>query len=332
MFEAVDTRNGAAVALKVFFEETSSTRSAMQREFASGRALRHPNVIKMLDWVHSERDALVTELIDGRALSELIASHELSATEVFGLARGILEGLAALHDAELLHRDLKPSNVLVRASDGIPILIDLGLAKSTATDTTTRALVGTPVYWPPEVASGKGWSRPGDVYAYGRVVLSMIESLREDERNHALLGLVRKCLSPFPEERFADAKEALAAFPSSTPKRARRRSWILAVSLALVVTAAGVLGTTLFSSQRPAEPAPKAAHVATRPTMPSVTSASNTPTSDAVRAPSPAPATPSPTKTNARRRSSTDAARNSEPDSRNDVVVTPGVAPSFVTD
>ena len=54
------------------------------------------------------------------------------AGEVLLLLRQLLPVLAALHSQELLHGDLSPANLLRRDSDGLPVPLDFGLVRGTA--------------------------------------------------------------------------------------------------------------------------------------------------------------------------------------------------------
>ena len=76
-----------------------------------------------------------------------------------------------------MHRDLKPANVLI-GPRGEPVLTDFGLAKLLEQDvqlTQTRAVLGTPAYVAPEVASGAGDSTTAaDVYGLGAILYELL--------------------------------------------------------------------------------------------------------------------------------------------------------------
>ena len=53
----------------------------------------------------------------------------LPLDEALGVARQIVDALAAAHEHGVIHRDLKPANIKVRA-DGTVKVLDFGLAKA----------------------------------------------------------------------------------------------------------------------------------------------------------------------------------------------------------
>ncbi|WP_437337918.1 serine/threonine-protein kinase [Sorangium sp. So ce394] len=82
----------------------------------------------------------------------------------------LVEGVSALHAANILHRDLKPSNVLV-TRDGRVVLLDFGIAKELTPrapgEATVEDLVGTPAYMPPERITSAPETEASDWYSVG---------------------------------------------------------------------------------------------------------------------------------------------------------------------
>ncbi|AUX31318.1 MULTISPECIES: serine/threonine-protein kinase PknK [Sorangium] len=82
----------------------------------------------------------------------------------------LVEGVSALHAANILHRDLKPSNVLV-TRDGRVVLLDFGIAKELKPrapgEATVEDLVGTPAYMPPERLTSTPETEASDWYSVG---------------------------------------------------------------------------------------------------------------------------------------------------------------------
>ena len=83
----------------------------------------------------------------------------------------LLDGLAVVHEANLLHRDINPENIILRNEGDSPVLLDFGAARQAI---GARIRPGTPVvtpgYAPPEQYSAQGEQGPWtDLYALGGV-------------------------------------------------------------------------------------------------------------------------------------------------------------------
>jgi serine/threonine protein kinase len=132
VFRARDERLGRDVAIKVLLAEATTHGDGLRRFLAEARnvaALNHPNVLTLHDYgEHEGRPFLVTELVDGRTLRQIIADGPLPLDGTLALAVQVAEGLSVAHRAGIVHRDMKPENVMV-TPDGLVKVLDLGLAK-----------------------------------------------------------------------------------------------------------------------------------------------------------------------------------------------------------
>ena len=91
--------------------------SSLTREVALARRVVHENVCQIRD-LHAEPNPPVgpllfftMELLPGRTLAAQLAERALTVPETLVIAKGIANGIAAIHARSLIHRDLKPSNV-----------------------------------------------------------------------------------------------------------------------------------------------------------------------------------------------------------------------------
>ena len=114
---------------------------------------------------------LVMEYLEGRTLKkEVEASGPLPEARMREILAALTDGLAEVHEAELLHRDIKPENVMVRP-DGTPVLVDFGSARQAmGVHSQTLTAVLTPGFAPFEQYSPRGHQGPWtDIYALGAV-------------------------------------------------------------------------------------------------------------------------------------------------------------------
>lgn len=137
---------------------------AALREARLMARIDHPNVLRIYD-AGRAGDAmyLILEKMDG----SLGARRRIPADELADIARQLLQGLQALHEAGIVHRDIKPANCLVRARDRRVKLADLGIAFDTSVR-TSEVLKGTVPFMAPELLeSPPRFGVASDLYALG---------------------------------------------------------------------------------------------------------------------------------------------------------------------
>ncbi len=184
VYKAIDSRNGAQVALKVVHPELAREGTFLERfrrEGRLGQAVRHANVVALLEAGEANGVLyLAFEVAAAGSLKDRLAKEPLPWREAAAVGAGIARGLAAIHGAGLVHRDLKPENVLLGA-DGRPKIADLGLARRTGAGAQSQALtrssemLGTFEYMAPEQAdSAKTVGPPADLYALGATLHALV--------------------------------------------------------------------------------------------------------------------------------------------------------------
>ena len=157
--------------------------------------LEHPSIVRLLDGgTHDGLPYLVMEYVEGVSIDEFARSHQLSRAERLRLFLHVCDAVQYAHRNLVVHRDLKPNNILVMA-DGMPKLVDFGIAKLLSADpraaaATIHAL--TPEYASPEQVAGRAAGTSTDVYSLG-VLLFVLLADRLPYRAGAdqLDGLVR---------------------------------------------------------------------------------------------------------------------------------------------
>lgn len=86
------------------------------------------------------------------------------------MAHNVLEGLAKLHEANIIHRDIKPANIFFHR--GIAKVGDLNVAKHLV-DQFTVTQTGTPYYASPEVWNEEPYNYKSDIWSLGCVLYEM---------------------------------------------------------------------------------------------------------------------------------------------------------------
>lgn len=193
VFRAKDLRTNADVAVKLVRPGLGSDAAAqrLRREGAMLRRVASRHVAKVYDSGEDPNEGvwLVTELVvDAGPLAIATLSRPLLPHEVLRVARGLLEGLAAVHAAHVVHGDVKPSNILVPRGEkalDYPKLVDFGLARvvsrsevaASIGDAMTRegSVLGTARYMAPEVLSGGEPTSRSDLYAAGLVLFELLD-------------------------------------------------------------------------------------------------------------------------------------------------------------
>jgi serine/threonine-protein kinase len=178
-----------------------------------GARIQHPNVVSTLDIVtHEDEVFIVLEYVLGTSLATLMRSARKTATPIppiisASIVAGMLQGLHAAHEAkddhgvrlELVHRDVSPQNALVGV-DGVPRIIDFGVAKATSRLQTTRdgSVKGKLAYMAPEQALGKPVTPRTDVYSASIILWEALTCQRLfDAENEA--HLFNKLMTHEPE-------------------------------------------------------------------------------------------------------------------------------------
>jgi serine/threonine protein kinase len=136
--------------------------------------LDHPNLLRIFDAGRSGPSVyFVLDLMNGGSCKSL---RNLPGDRAMSVAKQLLSGLQALHDARILHRDIKPANCLLRAEDGRVKLADLGIAVEFGTG--TRPLLeaaGTIPFMAPELFEAPPeFSERSDLYALGMTLACMV--------------------------------------------------------------------------------------------------------------------------------------------------------------
>jgi serine/threonine protein kinase len=190
VYRVVELSTGRVLALKQWNVSAldDEVRGRFLRETNALDTLDHPNIVKVFG--HGMVDSvpyMVLEYLEGQTIDALLVEGEPLQIELaLDIARQALSAIAYAHRHNVVHRDIKPENIFLTKQAGerphVKIL-DYGLAKfmeptgdpnKDKTLTTAGMVVGTPLYMPPEQATGVSVDLPVDVYAMGCVLFEML--------------------------------------------------------------------------------------------------------------------------------------------------------------
>src|SRR4051812_2004236 len=169
VWQAWDERLEREVAVKAVPREIDDERP--EREARAAARLNHPGIVALYELAADDEHVyLVSELVHGSTLAELIAAKALSDRDVARVGSALCDALEHAHARGVVHRDVKPANVMVVAEPdarGFAKLTDFGVAHVATGDPLTRTgdVVGTLAYMAPEQAEGAHVTAASDVYA-----------------------------------------------------------------------------------------------------------------------------------------------------------------------
>jgi len=246
------------VALKLLPESSTSDPVLVERFVREARAaakLRSDHVAKVLDVgkLQSGAPFMVMEYLEGANLADVLAAGgKLAPSTACDYVLQACEAVAEAHAQGIVHRDLKPENLYLTTrvgGSGMVKVLDFGVSKTTAVNgslTTTKAVVGSPMYMAPEqMRSSRGADPRSDVWALGVVLYELLtercpfdaESLPElclkisrdahrpitelrPELAAELVAVIDKCLLKDPTQRYANAAELASALEPFAPAHA----------------------------------------------------------------------------------------------------------------
>jgi len=225
------------------------------REALASARLAHPAIVALYE-ACAAQDAfyLISELVHGDTLAELIAARALGDKELLEIGLALTAALAHAHARGVIHRDVKPQNVLVPhhpdERGGVAKLTDFGGARLAGEDALTRTgdVLGTLAYMAPEQSEGREAAEPADLYALALVLYEALSGVnpvrgrtpaatarrigrrvaplehRRGDLPSSLTRAIDLALTPSPEHRgtLEDLRLALEEALEHPSRRARR--------------------------------------------------------------------------------------------------------------
>jgi eukaryotic-like serine/threonine-protein kinase len=253
VWRAHDERLDRQVAVKILPRERVLG-GRFEREARAAARLAHPGIVTLYEAAVDDEGAyLVSELVYGATLDELLADGRLSDRDIVRIGIVLCDALAHAHAQGVIHRDVKPSNVLVPERPTSPAqlarLTDFGVARVIGGDTLTRTgdVIGTEAYMAPEQAQGLPAGAAADLFSLALVLyeaLSGANPLRGGvgtaRRRGAHLPPLRRQRRELPRELGQAVDLALRPRPSERGTLAELRAALVA-SVARVADDPGVV-------------------------------------------------------------------------------------------
>lgn len=243
LYLAEESKTGRTVVLKTMASEIVSSSDLLRQdhEYKMMTLVDSPYVAKALGKTTIEkRPYLAIRYYPGVFLGEAIESNPLDLPCFFGIAKQIVQGLCALHNANVIHRDVNLSNIMYDKVTGQAVLIDLGVSSEFSREKTTgialTSLEGSLAYVAPEQTGriNAVMDYRADFYSLGatffemlagrkpfeaespmEMVFSHIAKIPPDVREFApdvlpmLALLIRKLLSKMAQDRYDSAEGLL---------------------------------------------------------------------------------------------------------------------------
>jgi len=162
-------------------KQTKENIALLKHEFAVGKPLDHPNVIRTLELQSGAQSTyLILELFRAANLKQWVQQGVATfAFQVEKIIRQAATGLGYFHAQGWTHRDVKPGNFLSSEAGEVK-LIDFALAqkkRGALGRLLSKAKVqGTQSYMSPEQIRAQAVDPRSDVYSFGCVVHELLAS------------------------------------------------------------------------------------------------------------------------------------------------------------
>jgi Tol biopolymer transport system component len=235
VWRAIDTTLDRSVAIKLLPESVAVDAERLarfEREAKTLAALNHPHIAGLFG-LHEAEGArfLSMELVSGEDLAQRVKRGPIPIDEVVSIGIAVAGALSAAHAIGVVHRDLKPANVML-TPDGEPKVLDFGLAKAVAPETSASGdpvsaslsptmtslgtaagmILGTAAYMSPEQARGKAVDRRSDLWAFGAMLYEMLTG-KAPFGGETISDILASVLKTEPD---------WEALPAATPPAVRR--------------------------------------------------------------------------------------------------------------
>ena len=265
VYDAFDAMVGTRLALKVVRREIAARPLALERlrsEVQLARRVSHRNVNRIFDlFASAGLDGsplyfLTMERLEGTTLEAHVSSQgRMAVAAALPILRQVSAAIDAAHSEGVVHCDIKASNVMLvprQAGEPRAVVTDFGIAQSRSLIQETRSgptSCGTPSCMAPEQRENREVGPPADIYAFGRLIQSVVEYPRDGAAGRRWRQTIASCLEPDPVRRPTSTASVLDRLTADGEWLLRPRLRTAVVALALVAT--GVTGARLDAETLP---------------------------------------------------------------------------------
>jgi len=191
IMKAIDSTNGAKVAIKVFdlTEEDISWEYIRNEISIMERIKSHPNITNIIGAYKADKDTvwMVMEWMDCSLLNVVATvfgdetkppfpgMDGFTESQIAKVVLEVMKGLKVMHMLGYMHRDVKSENILVNSKGEIKIA-DFGFTVQLTKERPSRSsTVGSPYWMAPELIRRQEYTRLVDVWSLGVMVMELME-------------------------------------------------------------------------------------------------------------------------------------------------------------
>mmetsp|Transcript_4805 Transcript_4805/g.19756 ORF Transcript_4805/g.19756 Transcript_4805/m.19756 type:complete len:779 (-) Transcript_4805:2716-5052(-) len=166
-------------AIKATNSNAAVAETAVRKEIAVLKKLKHPNVLKLFEVIDDAKTNELLLVLEFASAGPIFTRYNMvpvKENRLLSYIRDIIQGLDYLHHvAGIAHMDLKPENLL-KSGDGTVKIADFGVSfiGKANTKNSNKRIVGTPAFIAPEMLGEDGYDPfAADIWSLGVCIFHM---------------------------------------------------------------------------------------------------------------------------------------------------------------